>query len=51
MSFNNCRDVVRQLLKRGIVKTTTVRRYTHLRYELTPLGTALQLALARGEMR
>ena len=38
MSANNVRDVMKYLLKEGIVRRITIRRRSHPRYELTDLG-------------
>ena len=38
MSANNVRDVMRYLLKQGIVRRVMIRKRSHPRYELTDLG-------------
>ena len=43
----NIRDVIREFLKKGIVKKVWIRKRVHPRYELTDLGKKLQSLLMR----
>ncbi|MCK4873261.1 MAG: hypothetical protein KAS72_11090 [Phycisphaerales bacterium] len=51
ISTNNVRDVIRLFLARGIVAPVRIRGRTHPRYELTDLGSKLQILLNQAEVR
>ena len=49
MSSNNTRDLMRYLLRTGIIEPVKVRKRSHLRYQLTDLGKDIQTLLKRAE--
>ncbi len=49
MSGNNCRDIMREFRKRGIVRPIQIRKKAHLRYELTDQGKLFQQLLWQAE--
>lgn len=51
MSSNNCRDVMRLFLGKGIVQAIREKRRRWPKYELTALGRKLQTALRKAEER
>lgn len=51
MSANNVRDVIRVLLKRGVVESVRIRGRFHPRYRLTETGGLLQELLRRAATR
>lgn len=50
ISANNIRDVVKLLLKKGIVQKVCVRKKAHPRYELTDSGNQFRELLIQSEM-
>ena len=49
MSANNVRDVMKLLLKKGIVRTIKIKKKAHPRHELTDLGKNMRTLLIRAE--
>ncbi len=50
MSANNVREIVPQLLRRGLVRPIYERKKAHPRYELTDLGRVCRELLIRAEV-
>lgn len=49
ISANNIRDVMRLLLKKGIVRPVKVKKKAHYRYELTEVGTVYRQLLIQAD--
>lgn len=49
INTSNVRDILRLFLAEGLVRHVQVKRYVHLRYELTDLGRVMRELLLRGE--
>lgn len=47
MSANNCRDIIKQFVGKGIVRPVAIHKKAHLRYETTDVGELLQQLLFR----